>query len=129
MKIMKLACLAVLTIALLSSPTLTREAAAGQEGATSKKVTVACFDKDGKPVGGCDVEFWTQNYHYKHRCVTAASGICQTILECCGPKGDPPQLMWRIKGTSVHGQKDGGYFWSSCGWQCGESKYIRIEFK
>jgi hypothetical protein len=129
MKIMKLACVALSMTASAFAFALAGEAAAGQEGAVAKKVTVACFSKDGAPVGGCDVEFWTQNYHYKHRCVTADSGICQTILQCCGPKSDPPQLMWRVKATSVHGQKDGGYFWSSCGWQCGESKYIRITFK
>lgn len=128
MKPIKPACLAILVTALLIAPAMTGKTAAGQEGAVTKKVTVACFSKDGKPVGGCDVEFWTQNFHYKHRCVTADSGICQTILECCGPNSQPPQLMWRLKATSVHGQKDGGYFWSSCGWQCGESKYIRITF-
>lgn len=129
MKLMKFACPAILLIVLLIVPGLAKAATAGQEEAVIKKVTVACFDKDGNPVGGCDVEFWTPNYHYKIRCITAPTGMCQALLQCCGPKGQPPQLMWRIKGTSVHGQKDGGYFWSSCGWQCGESKHIRIDFK
>jgi len=127
MQVMKLAFYAGLVVLLLGTPAQAEEPA--DKGAISKKVTVACFDKDGNPVGGCDVEFWTQNFHYKNRCVTAPAGMCQAILQCCGPHSQPPQLMWRIKATSVHGQKDGGYYWSSCGWQCGESKYIRIDFK
>lgn len=123
------ACLAILLAALLSVSTLAKQAAAGLEGISSRKATAACFDKTGNPVSGCYVEFWTQNYNYKSSCKTKDSGMCQVFLQCCGPKGDPPQLMWRVKGTSARGQKDGGYFWSSCGWQCKESKYIRITFQ
>ena len=122
MKRFRLICIYTLMIVLLFA-VVSAEAERGYQ----RKVTAACLGPNGDPLSPCDVEFKAQNAHFAARCVTASSGICQTFIRCCGNQGDPPQLLWNVKATSVHGQANTS-FWTSCGWTCDQHKYIRFTF-
>jgi len=106
----------------------------GVPGGGYRRVAVYCIGPKGQPLPNCSVEF-------KHnaqvavpcspspcRCITAHTGFCEKLLRCCGHQGSPPQIQWTIKASSMYGEAS-TYFWSSCGWQCGESKTIRLHFK
>lgn len=93
-----------------------------------KKVTVACLRASGEPISPCDIDF-TSNHPLggPRRCITAETGICQQLLYCCNWENKPPQILWRLKATSIHGEKTTS-FWISCG-TCSESKLVRFIFE
>jgi hypothetical protein len=96
-----------------------------------KRVSVYCIGPNGTPLQNCRVEFKSHTAvqvpcsPQPCACYTAYTGFCEKLLRCCGHQGSPPQIQWTINVSSIYGEKS-DYFWSSCGWMCGETKTVRF---